>query len=182
MRSFLSRYGSLLLLFTLAAWFIGRYIYFQPRYTNGVDAPTFSATLANGEAFALAELRGRYVLLDFWGSWCGPCRAQSDALRELYQTYQAAEFPDAEGFTIVSVGIEKDSSSWRRAIVADQLNWPYHLLDGSASLRFFDAPIANLYGVKSVPTSYLLNPAGQIIGVNLEPRQVDRLLKQRLSN
>ncbi len=180
MVSFLRRYGWLIVLLALAGYYIGRYLYFQPKYTNGVGAPNFSATLPDGRNFALSDLQGSYVLLDFWGSWCGPCRVQSPALRALHQQYREAQFEDADGLKIVSVGIERDSTRWQAAIAADQLNWPHHIMETTPNLRFFDAPIANLYGIKEVPTTYLINPRGEIIGVNMALDQVDRLLQQSL--
>lgn len=182
MLSFLRKYSWLILLLGAAAYFIGRYFYMMPKYTNGTPAPAISAQLIDGSSFELTQLKGQYVLLDFWGSWCGPCRQQSPALRRLHQSFRQASFTDGEGLAIVSIGIEKDSSRWQRAIQADQLNWPYHIMDASDNLRFFNSPIAQAYGIKEVPTSYLLNPQGDIIGVNMEPDQVERLLQQRLPN
>jgi thiol-disulfide isomerase/thioredoxin len=177
----LKKYGWLLVLLVLAIYFVGRYFYFMPKYTNGRSAPEFAAELLDGRRFELRELRGQYVLLDFWGSWCGPCRAQNPALVAVYQKYHEQRFTDGAGFTILSIGVEKDRDRWQRAIVQDKLGWPYHILDRSANLRFFNGAIATRYGITEVPTSYLLNPEGQIIGVNLEPGQLERLLQQRLS-
>ncbi|MCB0638618.1 MAG: TlpA family protein disulfide reductase, partial [Lewinella sp.] len=171
MSDLLRRYGWVIVLLLAAGWFIGRYFYFMPKYTNGVDAPVFNATLANGQPFALEDLRGNYVLLDFWGSWCPPCRAQNPALRKLYDDYQSVTFPDGARFNVVSVAIERDSARWQRAIAQDDLHWPYHIMQQTASLHFFDAPIANQYGIRQVPSSYLIDPQGQIIGVNMEPGQ-----------
>ena len=178
----LKKYGWLIAVFLVAAYPIGRYFYFMPKFTNGRPAPSFTGQLIDGSDFALENLRGQYVLLDFWGSWCGPCRAQNPSIVALHQQYKDQAFSDAEGFVVVNVGVEKDSSRWARAIVADQLNWPYHLMDQSSNLKFFNGAIAGLYGIKEVPTSYLIDPQGQIIGVNMEAGQLERLLTQRLSN
>ena len=76
----------------------GRYIYFKPKYNDGQELPDFTATLLDGSEFALSDLRGKYVLVDFWGSWCGPCRYESPQLVELHQKYANEEFADANGF------------------------------------------------------------------------------------
>ena len=168
-----------LLVVVLLAYGVGRHFYFKPRYINGEAAPDFSTTTINGQPFALSDLRGHYVLVDFWGSWCAPCRKENPQLVDFYQKYQNATFQDAEGFEVVSVGIERSPQSWKNAIQRDGLNWPYHVMDENQDMRFFDAKIAGLFGIKEVPSKYLLNPTGEIIGVNLSFEQMDNLLKRR---
>ena len=160
--------------------FIARYFYMKPKFVNGETAPVFSAALPQGQSFELAQLRGSYVLLDFWGSWCGPCRAESPGLVQLYQKYRDQTFKDAAGFEVVSVGIERNEESWKKAIQVLNLDWPYHILDLSSSMKFFNGAIADQYGIKEVPTKFLLNPDGVIIGVNQSPREIDKLLSKKI--
>lgn len=176
--SFNSLLNALLIIVVLLL--IGRYFYFQPRFINGERAPEFSAQLIGGQEMALSALRGSYVLLDFWASWCGPCRAQNPGLVELYHKYHNAPFKDAEGFEIVSIGIENNRESWRRAVENDGLNWKYHVLDLSSSLKFFNSEVAQLYGVKQLPASFLINAEGVIIGVNLSPAEIDKFLARKI--
>jgi thiol-disulfide isomerase/thioredoxin len=178
----LKQYAWVLVPLLVAALAIGRYLYLQPKFTNGKTAPAFSGQLLDGTEFELSDLQGQYVLLDFWGSWCGPCRKQNPNIVALYNTFKDQSFKDGKGLTVVNIGIEKDSSRWQRAIQKDKLYWPYHLMDESSSLKFFNGTIAGLYGIVEVPTSYLIDPRGQIIGVNMETGQIERLLQQRLSN
>jgi thiol-disulfide isomerase/thioredoxin len=175
------RYRWWLVVLVLAGVLIGRYLYFLPKYTNGRVAPAFEAVLRDGSPFALQDLRGSYVLLDFWGSWCGPCRVQNPAWVAMYQEFSSQTFADGRGFHIVNVGVERDSARWLQAIAQDRLGWPHHIMDATSSLRFFNGGIAELYGIKQVPTSYLIDPQGQIIGVGMSPEMVQRLLRQRLS-
>ena len=160
---------------------VGKKLYMQPSYSKGEAAPVFTAILKGGNDFILEDLQGKYVLIDFWGSWCGPCRRENPTLVKFYDKYHSTKFKDANGFEVLSIGVETREKSWAKAIEKDGLKWPYHVLDKAESLRFFDSPIADSYGVKEVPTKFLLNPKGEIIGVNLSFTEMTQLLDQSVA-
>lgn len=168
-------------LLLIGAFYLGKHFYFQPKVNDGEAAPDFAATLLNGESFKLSDLRGQYVLLDFWGSWCGPCRAENPGLVALQQKYTGSQFRTARAFQIVSVAVEKSGQAerWKRAINRDGLFWPYQILDESTSLRFFNAPIANQFGVKELPSKFLLGPDGNILLVNPSLEALDHYLSDQ---
>ena len=142
--------------------FVGYKIYQMPKFDDGEMAPGFQAQLLDGKDFALSDLRENYVLLDFWGSWCGPCRKENPDLVKLYDQFSGKSFTDAKGFEIVSVAIETNERRWKNAIKKDMLDWPYHIVQ----LDRFKSPIALEYGVREIPTKYLLDTKGEILMVN----------------
>lgn len=146
----------------------------------GETAPTIEGILVSGAPFTLAELRGKYVLVDFWGSWCGPCRKEFPALRKLYSQYTDKDFKDGDGFEIVSIALEKSAHKTVDIINSENLSWPYHIIDVSRIVLL--SKYAQLYGVQEVPTKYLINPNGKIMGTNLSFDEMSRLLSSRLSN
>jgi len=164
------RYG--IALAAIIAIMAGRYLYFMPCLASGATSPDFSADLPSGEPFRLSDLHDRYVLIHFWGSWCGPCRAENPQLVELYSRHGGADF------AIVSVGIEKDSARWGRARAQDGLLWPYHFIEITPSLRFFNSPIANQFGVKKLPMLFLLRPGGEVVLADPEIEDVEKLLRK----
>lgn len=163
----------------LASWFVGRYFYFLPKYEAGATAPDFIIS-PQDTTLRLSGLKGNYVLVQFWGSWCGPCRRENPMLTSIYKKYQQAKFKDATAFQIVGVAIEKDSIRWQTALQRDGLGWQYQVLDKTSSFKFFNGAIASQYGVKRLPSSFLLNAQGMIIMNDLTPEKLDEFLKNHL--
>lgn len=161
----------------IAGFFIGKYIYMKPKFVNGETIPEFSLN----ETEKISDLQGKYVLIDFWGSWCGPCISEFGAVKSLYDKYNGKKFVDADDFEIVGVAVEDNAKRWERALKKYDLAWKYQVLDLSSSLRFFNGPIATEYGVKEVPTKYLISPEGVIIGVNLPFEEIEKRLNSKLT-
>jgi thiol-disulfide isomerase/thioredoxin len=160
-----------LLLGLLGLW----YWYKQPKFVIGETAPDFTFKTLTGEAKRLAEFRGKYVLLHFWGSWCGPCRRENPQVVKLYNQYHTETFRDGFGLEVISIGMETNPEPWRKAILKDGLTWVNHYTD----LQRLDGLIAKQYRVTEIPTTYLLDPKGVILGVNFTPEQLEKLLTAR---
>lgn len=171
----------LIVLAIIVIGFVGRYIYKKPNVDPGEMAPPVSGKLLSGEAFQLEDLKGNIILVDFWGSWCGPCRHENPSLVALYKKYENATFKNAKGFKILSVGIERSEARWKKAIQSDQLYWPYHIMDEVSNFKFFDAAIADAYGVTEVPSKFLLNTDLQTIGVNQSINELDQWLAEQVN-
>ena len=143
--------------------------YFTPNVLEEGMAVDFSATLVDGQPFQLSELEGEFTFLEFWGSWCAPCRNESASVAFLKQAYPKLQ--------MVSVGVERDSAAWRKAISDLQKDWPRHIMDGTGSLKFLDGPIADLYGVNKVPTHFLIDPNGQVVSTSDNLYEIQRILQ-----
>ncbi|MFN0037825.1 MAG: TlpA family protein disulfide reductase [Saprospiraceae bacterium] len=144
--------------------------YRQPRFVAGEKAPDFEVGLLNGERAKLSDLKGKYVLLQFWGSWCGPCRKENPQLVELYRKYHD------RGFEVFSVALEQNPRAWQRAIEQDGLVWKHHAMESAE----FDGGRAKQFNIKSIPATFLLNSEGVIMGVNLKPEYMDKMLGEKL--
>jgi len=148
-------------------------MYLSPKYGEEEFVPAFEATLLSGDTFRSSNLKGSFVLLHFWGSWCGPCRKENPEWVELYHQWNkvSKQKPD---FEIVSVGIEQSRDVWIRAIQADNLDWPYQI----GTFKRFKSPLAIQFGVREIPTTYLIDPDGKVVLVNGTPDEIARLLEQ----
>jgi len=133
----------------------------------GAIASDFTMKDTEGNDFTLSSLRGKYVLIDFWASWCSPCRKENPNVVSAYN-----EFKD-KGFDIVGVSLDKDKKAWLKAIKDDHLTW-HHVSD----LKFWNNVVARTYGVQSIPYNILLDKEGKIIAMNLRGENLSKKLKE----
>ncbi|WP_331145453.1 TlpA disulfide reductase family protein [Hymenobacter sp.] len=131
----------------------------------GVQAPEISLAAPDGKPVALSSLRGKYVLIDFWASWCGPCRRENPNVVKAYNKYKG------KGFEIYGVSFDQDREKWLKAIQADGLVWK-HVSD----LKGWESAAGQTYSIKSIPASILLDPQGRIIGKNLRGEALEAKL------
>jgi len=134
----------------------------------GKMAPDFTEAMPDGEMLSLSDLRGKVVLLDFWASWCGPCRRENPNVVALYNKYKD------KGFTVMSVSLDKDKAKWLKAIENDNLTWPNHVSD----LQFWQSKAAKLYGVSGIPFTVLIDQEGKIIRTKLRGPQLEEELSR----
>jgi peroxiredoxin len=137
----------------------------------GQQAPDIALKDVHGNTVRLWDLRGKVVLLDFWASWCGPCRHANKGLVKLYDKLKA------KGFEIYSVSIDDEKSEWERAIAADKITWLQVNDKGG-----WYAPVAASLKIEAIPATFLIDKQGVVVALDLEGREleyrVNKLLKQ----
>lgn len=139
----------------------------QVKLKPGDNAPDFTATDPSGKQFALKDLRGKIVLLDFWASWCMPCRVANAELVTIYKTF------NPNGFEIISISLDGKKEAWEKAIKNDNLYWKYH----GSDLKGWENAVAELYGVDAIPASFLIDENGIILYRDLDEYDIEKKLK-----
>ncbi|MFW5886784.1 MAG: redoxin family protein [Bacteroidota bacterium] len=135
----------------------------------GSEAPNIKLPSPEGKEIQLSSLRGKVVLIDFWASWCGPCRRENPHVVKIYQEYKD------KGFEIFGVSLDKNKEGWLKAIESDNLNW-VHVSD----LKQWASPVVPLYGVKGIPYTVLLDREGVVLAKGLRGNALENKLKEVL--
>jgi thiol-disulfide isomerase/thioredoxin len=136
----------------------------------GKVAPDIDLQDPNGKTIKLSSLRGKVVLLDFWASWCGPCRMEMPNVIAAYNKYKS------KGFTVYSVSLDRDATAWKNAIAGLGMTWENHVSD----LKWWQSPVVAEYGVNGIPAAFLLDRNGVIVASNLRGEALDNKLAEIL--
>jgi thiol-disulfide isomerase/thioredoxin len=136
----------------------------------GKPAPEIDLKDPDGNVIKLSSLKGKVVLLDFWASWCGPCRMEMPNVVAAYKKY------NSKGFTVYSVSLDKDANAWKNAIKMLGMEWPNHVSD----LKWWQSEAALKYGIQGIPAAFLLDRNGIIVGANLRGEALDKKIAETL--
>lgn len=138
---------------------------------QGYKAPDVALPTASGDTIRLSSLKGKVVLLDFWASWCGPCRVSNKGLVKLYPKYKE------KGFEILGVSLDEDSKDWQKAVEKDKIKWLQVIDKGG-----WESNTVNQWRISAIPTSYLIDKEGTLFAMDLEGKELEKALKELLGD
>jgi thiol-disulfide isomerase/thioredoxin len=147
---------------------------FSQEFILGELAKDIIQMTPDGKEVKLSDLRGKMVLVDFWASWCAPCRRENPLLVEVYEKYKDDDFKNGKGFTVLSVSLDTKQDLWLKAINDDNLIWPYNVSD----LKGWRNEAAKDYNIKMIPASFLVDGDGVIIEAHIRASKLESTLKK----
>jgi len=139
----------------------------------GDIAPEISLPNPNGDTIKLSSLRGKMVLIDFWASWCGPCRKENPNVVKAYNAYKDKYFLAGDGFTVYGVSLDKSADNWTKAIETDKLTWT-----NVSDLQYWNSVAGRRYMVQSIPCNFLIDGNGIIVAKNLRGEDLENTLEK----
>lgn len=156
-----------LLLAGIAGWYCTSFTSSESKKAPivGSKAPEIELTNPSGKIIKLSSLRGKVVLVDFWASWCGPCRKENPNVVEVYNKYRKTKFKNAKGFEVFSVSLDRNEADWKAAIEKDKLVWKNHVWDK-------ENVAGRAYGVAFIPSAFLVDGKGNIVAVGNDCREL----------
>ena len=155
----------------ILAFLVSAGLFVNAQQVANINDPRLAINLptVKGDSITLASLKGKVVLLDFWASWCGPCRTANRHLVKLYAKYKP------QGFEIFSVSVDDNRKSWERAIQKDKITW-LQVIDP----RNWGAQSAINWGISQLPTTFLINKKGDVVAIDPQEKQLDGAIKKLL--
>ena len=133
----------------------------------GHKAPDFTVTGVDGKPIKLADYKGKYVMLDFWASWCMPCRQENPNVVKQYAAF------NSKGFNILGISLDKDKAAWQKAINDDKLTWAH-----GSDLNSFEGPTETLYHIEAIPSNFIIDPQGNIVAKNITGADLEAFLNK----
>ncbi|GGH00810.1 TlpA disulfide reductase family protein [Mucilaginibacter phyllosphaerae] len=133
----------------------------------GHKAPGFTINSINGKQINLADYKGKYVMLDFWASWCGPCRQENPNVVKQYALYKD------KGFNILGISLDTEKKDWDEAVKKDRLTWAH-----ASDLQRFEGPTERLYHIEAIPSNFIIDPQGNIVAKNVTGADLEEFLKK----